>query len=194
MKDDSAVVGQAPTDRAGPTDDESGTPRPRPAPGRARRPRDAGKVLPTVLVLNAALGAASVLVAARSDSPDQSMVSAPDGGVWSAALTGSDEGDTPGPIVRLGVFVVQVRAAEGDHHAKVTLDVELAAEDDHKAIDRRMPQIRDMIILYYADRTTEELRGSDGLERVKTDLRRRMDRLVGAGRIRNLFVIDFVIQ
>jgi flagellar FliL protein len=193
MKDDSAVVGQAPTARDGQTNDESRAPGPG-RESRARRLREAGKVLPTVLLLNASLGAVSVLVAARPETLNLGAVSVPGAGVGPGAHTGSDEGTTPGPIVRLGVFIVQLRAADGDRHARVDLEVEIVTEADRNAFTRRMPQIRDMIILYYSDRTTDELRGSDGLERAKAELQKRMERLVGGGRIRNLFVTDFVIQ
>jgi flagellar FliL protein len=198
MKNDSSVAGQDSVDRDSRLEEPSGTPKPGRGSRRAVRRRDAGKVLPTILVLNAMVGAAGIIVAARPDAMSVSMtlepVSVPDGGVGAAPLPVPDDPTAPGPIVRLGTFIVQMRTAEGEQHARVTLDVEIAEESDRNPLLRHMPQIHDMMIRYYSDRMVDELRGSRGIERAKADLLRRIGELVGGGRVRNLFVIDFVIQ
>lgn len=100
----------------------------------------------------------------------------------------------PGPSMRLDNFIVQVRAAEGDRYAHLTMELEIGAESDKKAFEMRMPRIRDTVIGYLADRSEDELRGSEGLGQVKEALIKKIDEIVPGKRIRGLFITEFIIQ
>jgi len=106
---------------------------------------------------------------------------------------GAEEGG-PGPSMRLDNFIVQVRATEGDRYAHLTMELEVSAEGDKKAIESRMPRIRDAVIGYLADRSEDELRGSEGLGQVKEALVKKIDEIVPGHRIRGLFITEFIIQ
>jgi flagellar FliL protein len=106
---------------------------------------------------------------------------------------GAEEGG-PGPSMRLDNFIVQVRAAEGDRYAHLTMELEVGVEADKKAIESRMPRIRDGVIGYLADRSEDELRGSEGLGQVKEALVKKIDEIVPGHRIRGLFITEFIIQ
>lgn len=106
---------------------------------------------------------------------------------------GAEEGG-PGPSMRLDNFIVQVRAAEGDRYAHLTMELEVGAETDKKAFETRMPRIRDSVIGYLADRSEDELRGSEGLGQVKEALLKKIDEIVPGHRIRGLFITEFIIQ
>lgn len=106
---------------------------------------------------------------------------------------GAEEGG-PGPSMRLDNFIVQVRAPEGDRYAHLTMELEVGAETDKKAFETRMPRIRDSVIGYLADRTEDELRGSEGLGQVKEALIKKIDEIVPGKRIRGLFITEFIIQ
>lgn len=100
----------------------------------------------------------------------------------------------PGPSMRLDNFIVQVRATEGDRYAHLTMELEIGAESDKKAFETRMPRIRDTVIGYLADRSEDELRGSEGLGQVKEALVKKIDEIVPGKRIRGLFITEFIIQ
>jgi flagellar protein FliL len=106
---------------------------------------------------------------------------------------GTEEGG-PGPSMRLDNFIVQVRAAEGDRYAHLTMEIEVGAETDKKAFENRMPRIRDAVIGYLADRSEDEMRGSEGLGQVKEALTKKIDEIVPGHRIRGLFITEFIIQ
>jgi flagellar basal body-associated protein FliL len=105
-------------------------------------------------------------------------------------------GDTegPGPSFKLDNFIVQVRATEGDRYAHMTVEIEVGSELDKKPFESRMPRIRDAVIAYLADRSEDELRGSEGLAQMKEALSKRLDELVPGHRIRGLFITEFIIQ
>jgi flagellar FliL protein len=107
---------------------------------------------------------------------------------------GEHDVDAPGPSIRLDSFVVQVRSAEGDRYVHMTIEIEVGSEGDKKAIESRMPRIRDGIIGYLSDRTEDELRGSEGLAQIKVALTKKVDEIVPGHRVKGLFTTEFIIQ
>jgi flagellar FliL protein len=103
------------------------------------------------------------------------------------------EGTGIGPTVRLPDFVIHLQNPEGDRYARISFELELDTEKDKAAITPNLPRIRDSFITYLSDRTLEELRGSKGLERTKQTLLKQLEEMV-PGRVRNVFITDFVVQ
>ena len=107
---------------------------------------------------------------------------------------GEHDSDAPGPAVHLDAFIVQVRSAEGDRYVHITFDLEVGSEGDKKALEARMPRVRDAIIGYLSDRTEDELRGSEGLTQVKAAVTKKIEELVPGRRVKGLFTTEFIIQ
>jgi flagellar FliL protein len=172
----------------------------------APAPKANNKILPIILVVNTLLmtgvlifvmkrpsaeaaGAGKEHAAAKGH--DEPAPKAEGGGEHGAANEG---GEGPGPTLRLDNFIVQIRAVEGDRYAHMTIEVEIGGEADKKAFESRMPHIRDGVIGYLADRSEDELRGSEGLTQVKEALTKKLDEIVPGHRVRGLFVTEFIIQ
>lgn len=168
------------------------------------------KILPIILVVNTLLMTGVLVMVMKRPSAQAS----PAGKEHAAASTGSKDHDEPGkkgegeggehgaapaaegpgPSLRLDAFIVQIRAAEGDRYAHMTIELEIASDADKPAFDRRMPRIRDGIIGYLADRNEDELRGSEGLGHVKEALVKKLDEIVPGHRVRGLYITEFIIQ
>ncbi len=164
------------------------------APGKS-------KLVPLLLVMNTALMGAMLFFVMKRPAV------APDGDKKSAAgehagkeADEKEEGEhggargKPGPIVKLEPFVIQLRSVEAERYVRISFDLEIASAADEQAVKDRLSHIRDTVISYFSDRTLDELRGSDGMERVKQALLKRFDEVVPGRRIRSLFVTDFVMQ
>jgi flagellar FliL protein len=100
----------------------------------------------------------------------------------------------PGPILKLENFVIQLRGVDQDRYVRVSFDLEVAADLDREAVQVRLPQIRDSVISYFSDRTLDELRGSEGIERTKVSIMKRMEEIVPGRRVRAIYITDFIIQ
>ena len=103
-------------------------------------------------------------------------------------------GGGPGPMVKLENFVIQLKAVDSERYVRVAFDLELTAEPDKDVIQARLSHIRDSIISYFSDRTLDELRGSDGMEHIKTTLLKRLDGVVPGHRIKAIYITDFIVQ
>ena len=165
-------------------------------------PKSSSKILPIILVVNTLLMVGVLIFvmkrpAAQAAVEGKDHVAAKEHGE-SGEKAGSGEhgaeNEGPGPSMRLDGFIVQVRATEGDRYAHMTMEIEVGSEGDKKPFENRMPRIRDAVIGYLADRSEDELRGSEGLGQMKEALTKKVDEIVPGHRVRGLFITEFIIQ
>ncbi len=167
------------------------------AEAEAKKTRAGGnKLVPIMLVVNVAMmGAVLLMVMKRpAASAPASSEPAASSGHGEATSPGNVAGGAPGPILKLENFVIQLRGVDQDRYVRVAFDMEVGSDGDKEVVQTHLPQIRDSIITYFSDRTLDELRGSEGIERTKTALMKRLDEVVPGRRIHALYITDFIIQ
>jgi flagellar FliL protein len=174
------------------------------APVAAAAPKaSANKLVPVILGVNVLMmGAVLFMVmrkpaAAAVPAPVSAEAPAPSGHGEAAgpgAGTGPGHAPAPGPVLKLENFVIQLRGVDQDRYVRVAFDVEVTSDADKDVVQARLPQIRDSVITYFSDRTLDELRGSEGIERTKVALMKRLDEIVPNRRVHALYVTDFIIQ
>jgi flagellar FliL protein len=170
-------------------------------------PASKSKLVPLLLVLNTGFGGGVMFLVMKRPPTAAASAAGAEGkhakaeghegggeGEGEGEGEGAGGGQMPGPIVKLDSFVIQLRTVDADRYARVAFDIEIAHESDRGAVAARLSQIRDAVIAYFSDRTLDELRGSEGMERTKVALLKRFDDIVPGRRVRSLFVTDFVIQ
>jgi flagellar FliL protein len=175
------------------------------APAAADAPKPArpgaNKLVPIMLVVNVAMMGAVLFMVMRKPSARSSTTpsaesepAAAPAAHGEAPAAAPTPGGAPGPVLKLENFVIQLRGVDQDRYVRVAFDMEVTAEGDKEVVQARLPQIRDSVITYFSDRTLDELRGSEGIERTKTALMKRLDEIVGGRRIHALYITDFIIQ
>jgi flagellar FliL protein len=119
------------------------------------------------------------------------------GGHGEGAGTGgaaADPNGAPGPILKLENFIIQLRGTDTDRYVRVAFDLELMSESDRGVVQGRMSHIRDAVISYFSDRSLDELRGSEGMDRIKLAVSKKLDEILAAHRVRSVFITELVIQ
>ena len=181
------------------------------------------KLIPMILVANTALMAAVLAVVllrkppapaavvvrapqsatANPEAPAAGAAKAEEGGHGEGHGEGAGKGEAalvadpngaPGPILKLENFIIQLRGTDTDRYVRVAFDLELGTEADRALIQARMPHIRDAIISYFSDRSLDELRGSEGMDRIKLAVSKKLDDILAAHRVRSVFITELVIQ
>jgi flagellar protein FliL len=189
----------------------------------AKAPAGPSKLIPMILIANTLLmGAVLAVVLLRKPSPAAApVVSAGHTSTNNSTGTGGgsgkegskDEGGghgegaghgeatppadpngAPGPILKLENFIIQLRGTDTDRYVRVAFDLELGAESDRAMVQARMPHIRDAIISYFSDRSLDELRGSEGMDRIKLAVSKKLDDILAAHRVKSVFITELVIQ
>jgi len=99
-----------------------------------------------------------------------------------------------GPIYPLDPFTVNLLSNGGSRYLKCKIDLELDSPELQQEIDKKVAPIRDAIIEILSSKTVEELLTSKGKEKVKEEIKRRLNSMLSTGEIKNVYFTEFVIQ
>lgn len=99
-----------------------------------------------------------------------------------------------GPMVDIKEFIVNIISEDGTHYVKASLTLELNNEAVVEEATKRMPQIRDAVLLLIGNKTFEELQDLQGKKQIKAELKSKINSFFKTGRVKNVYLTDFVVQ
>ncbi len=99
-----------------------------------------------------------------------------------------------GPMVDISEFIVNIISADGNHYVKSALTLELTNQEAKDEINRRMPQIRDAILLLVGNKTFEELQDLEGKKQLKAEIMSKINSILETGKVKAIFFTEFVVQ
>jgi len=99
-----------------------------------------------------------------------------------------------GPMYPLDQFIVNLLRDNGSRFLKVKIDLELDNQEMTAEVDKKVPIIRDVIIKTLSSKTFEEISTLKGKEKLKDELVENLNAFMTAGKIRNVFFTEFVVQ
>ena len=112
------------------------------------------------------------------------------------ARTVTQKAEKVGIVCPLKSFVVNLldKRGLGKRYLKVTLEVEVAKEEDRQLIDRSKPKIRDSILLLLSNQELNEINTIEGKLALKQDLLFKMKQILGEGVVRRIYFTEFIVQ
>jgi len=99
-----------------------------------------------------------------------------------------------GPMVDITEFIVNIISADGNHYVKSALTLELTNQAAKDEINKRMPQIRDAILLLVGNKTFEELQDLEGKKQLKAEIMSKINGILQTGKVSAIFFTEFVVQ
>jgi flagellar protein FliL len=99
-----------------------------------------------------------------------------------------------GPMIEINEFIVNIISEDGRHYVKAALTIELDKEEAVEETTKRMPQIRDAILLLVGNKTFEELHDLQGKKQLKAELVSKINSFLQTGKIKAIYFTDFVVQ
>lgn len=158
-------------------------------------PSGGSKIVPILVIVNTLLvGGVLFFVMKKAPAP-ATAATAPQGEKGAPTTEAEKKAAGPGHMIKLDNFVIQLRAVDAERYVRVAFDLEVGAQaTDEQPVKDRLPILRDAVIAYFSDRALEELRGSEGMERTKAALLKKMDEIIPGRRVRNIYITDFIIQ
>ncbi len=99
-----------------------------------------------------------------------------------------------GPTVDIAEFVVNIISDQNSNYVKMAMTIELTNSQAKDEMTRRMPQVRDAILLLVSNKTFEELRDLQGKKQLKAELQSKINALMQSGQVKDIFFTDFVVQ
>lgn len=104
------------------------------------------------------------------------------------------EAKEPGPMVPLESFIVNLADEGGQRYLRVTMQMELSDKNLEKEIEKRLPKIRDSILMILPNKKSDEIRTSDGKAKVRDEIIAAINESLTTGTVDNLYFTEFVIQ
>jgi flagellar protein FliL len=120
--------------------------------------------------------------------------------VQSAANAGTDPApeNNPeqllGPICSLETFIVNLADKGGNRYLRVTMDLELGKSELQDEINKRMPQIRDSILMILPSKRFEDISSVEGKTGLRDEILEKLNSLLTSGKITNIYFKEFVVQ
>jgi flagellar FliL protein len=99
-----------------------------------------------------------------------------------------------GPLYSLGTLIVNLADEGGKRYLRVSIELELETVDMTEEVEKRLPQVRDSILMILPTKTFADINTTPGKIAVRDELLAAMNEIVKTGKINNLYFTEFVVQ
>lgn len=104
----------------------------------------------------------------------------------------SEDKDFIGKLVPLETFLVNLRGSRGRKLIKINMELEVAGEGILDELDKRKPQIRDIIIFLVSSKTFDDISTRQGKEMLRDEIRDQVNPFLTKGQIKRVYFTDFI--
>ena len=105
-----------------------------------------------------------------------------------------EENNTRGPIFDLDTFIVNLLDDSGRRYLKLSIKLELSAEQLGEEIRKKMPEIQDSILILLSSKSYRDVADVAGKLRLRTEIIDRINHTLTTGEVKKIYFTDFVIQ
>jgi flagellar FliL protein len=99
-------------------------------------------------------------------------------------------------IIPLRSFVVNLfdKKGIGKRYLKISMELEVAKEEDKLKIDNNIPQLRDTVLILLSSQTLKDINTMEGKLELKHAILLRMNQILGNKTVNRIFFTEFVVQ
>lgn len=98
------------------------------------------------------------------------------------------------PIYELDTFTVNLADINITRYARVNIKLELNNYDVEEEVERRTPQIRDLIIVLLSSKKFNDINTTEGKDSLRMEIIKSINTYLVKGEIVNLYFTDFVVN
>ena len=99
-----------------------------------------------------------------------------------------------GPIYALDTFIVNLANKGGNRYLRVTMDLELDNKNLENEVSKRLPQVRDSILMILPTKRVEDLSSVEGKTSLRDEILGKVNSFLAQGKVTNIYFKEFVIQ
>lgn len=101
-----------------------------------------------------------------------------------------------GEFIPMETFFVNLAGSRGGKIARVTLELEIEDKnsDITEEIERRKPQIRDIIIILLSSKTFDQISSKEGKDNLRDEIRGRLNSFLTKGKIKSILFTEFLLN
>ncbi|UCD77832.1 MAG: flagellar basal body-associated FliL family protein [Desulfobacterales bacterium] len=99
-----------------------------------------------------------------------------------------------GPIYSLTTFIVNLADKGGNRYLRVTMDFELGNPELETELNKRLPQVRDSILMILPSKRFDDISSVEGKIALRDEILEKLNSLLTQGKITNIYFKEFVVQ
>ncbi len=99
-----------------------------------------------------------------------------------------------GTMVPMEMFLVNLSGANGRKLLKVLMELEVEGAKVQEEIEKRKPQIRDIIITLLSSKTYEQVSSVEGKDYLREEVRDTVNSFLTKGKIKRVLFTEFIYQ
>ena len=99
-----------------------------------------------------------------------------------------------GPILALDTFIVNLADKGGNRYLRITMDLELDKVELEEEVKKRLPQIRDAILMILPTKRFEDISSVAGKTVLRDEIQDRINGFLALGTVTNIYFKEFVVQ
>ena len=107
---------------------------------------------------------------------------------------GSQMQQSLGTIFPMDTFIVNLADDGGKRYLRITMDLELTQDTAADDLKKRLPQIRDSILMVLPSKRFEDIRTVEGKTSLRGEIIANLNELFGKESISNIYFTEFVVQ
>lgn len=97
-----------------------------------------------------------------------------------------------GKLIPLETFLVNLAGSRGRRLAKINMEIEVEGERVEEEIDKRKPQIRDIIIILLSSKTYAQISSKEGKDFLRAEIRDTVNAFLTKGKIRSVYFTELI--
>ena len=97
-----------------------------------------------------------------------------------------------GKMIPMETFYVNLAGNRGNRLLKVNMELEVESEKVIEEIDKRKPQIRDIIIIILSSKTFKDLESRQGKEGLRDEIKDAVNSFLTKGKIKHVHFTEFI--
>ena len=101
---------------------------------------------------------------------------------------------TIGPIYKLDTLIVNLADQGGKRYLRITMEFELSQPELVEEIEKRMPQLRDSILMILPTKTYAEISSTQGKIALRDEILAKLNSFLKTGSITTIYFSEFVVQ
>ena len=99
-----------------------------------------------------------------------------------------------GTIISLETFIVNLADKGGNRYLRITMDIELGTPELEPEIQKRLPQVRDGVLMILPSKRFEDISSMEGKAALRDEILATLNGFLVQGEITNIYFKEFVVQ
>lgn len=99
-----------------------------------------------------------------------------------------------GPIYKMDTLIVNLADQGGKRYLRISMELELSAPEVIEEIARRLPQLRDAILMVLPSKQYSDISTTEGKVALRDELIAKMNGILKTGTVKTIYFTEFVVQ